>query len=74
MALIQRQLQCILVVIAVLFSLKRSHTVKLRCMCLSMTLIGEVPSDEHLSKCSGIVLVIREGITIHVFFFFFVCF
>ena len=41
-------------------------------MYSSMTLIGEVPSSEHPSKCSGIVGVVREGITI--FMFLFVCF
>ena len=40
-------------------------------MYLSMTLIGEVPSSKHPSKCSEIVRVVREGITI--FMFLFVC-
>ena len=39
-----------------------------------MTLIGEVLSGEHPSKCSGIVRVVSEVITIHVVFLFFVLF
>ena len=36
-------------------------------MYSSMTSIGEVPSGENPSNCSGIVRVVRIGITIHVF-------
>ena len=35
-----------------------------------MTLIGEVLSGEHPSKCSGIVRVVSEVFTIHVVFLF----
>jgi len=63
--LIQRQLQCIVYVDAIVVMFLPHRYLK-QWIYSSMTLIGEFLSGEHPSKCSGIVRAVSEVITIHV--------